>query len=204
MGIRSLSSKFSTRSPQATNNPFHNQQQVLALWSPPSSCLDGGPHGWVPGQYPQYTRVDFGQEAKNVTMCNRSLKQTAISFSSCEAEFYEASACAGELSGLAELFKELHYKVSVRLEMDSDTARHILQHIEIRCFTVQQWVRAKRLSVIRVDTKNNTADLFKNTLTDCVQEHLRRNWDCAFWIWLVVRAWVLLMVVRMVKTNDDN
>ena len=60
-------------------------------------------------------------------MCNRSLKQTAISLSSCEAEFYAASAFAGELLGLAELFKELHYKVSVRLDMDSDSARHILQ-----------------------------------------------------------------------------
>ena len=65
-------------------------------------------------------------DVQNVTMCNRSLKQTAISLSSCEAEFYEASACAGELLGLAELFKEHHYKVSVRLEMDSDSARHII------------------------------------------------------------------------------
>ena len=32
-------------------------------------------------------------------MCNRSLKQTAISLGSCEAEFYAASACAGELVG---------------------------------------------------------------------------------------------------------
>ena len=55
-------------------------------------------------------------------MCNRSPE-----VSSCEAEFYAASACAGELLGLAELFKELYYKVSVRLEMDSDSARHILQ-----------------------------------------------------------------------------
>ena len=58
------------------------------------------------------------------TLCNRSLKQTAISFSPREAEFYVASACAGELAGL---FKELDYDVSVRLEMDSDSARHILQ-----------------------------------------------------------------------------
>ena len=72
-------------------------------------------------------------------MCNRSMKQTAIILSSCEAEFYAGSACAGELLGLAELFKELHYNVSVRLEMDSDSARHVLQrrgagglkHIEI-------------------------------------------------------------------------
>ena len=83
---------------------------------------------------------------QNVTMCNRSLKQTAISLSSCEAEFYAACACAGELLGLAELFKELHYKFAVRLEMDSDSARHILQrrgprglkHIEIRCLAIQQ------------------------------------------------------------------
>ena len=70
--------------------------------------------------------------------------------------------------GLAELFKEIHYKVSVRLEMDSDSARHILQrrgpgglkHIEIRCLSIQKWIREKRPSVSRVDTKNNTADLF--------------------------------------------
>ena len=63
-------------------------------------------------------------DVQNVTMCNRSLKQTAISLSSCEAELHAASVCAGELLGLAELFKELHYKVSVRLDMDSDSARH--------------------------------------------------------------------------------
>ena len=44
-------------------------------------------------------------DVQNVMMCNRSLKQTAISLSSCEAEFYAASACAGELLGLAELSK---------------------------------------------------------------------------------------------------
>ena len=57
---------------------------------------------------------------QGVTIRNRSLRQTAISLSSCEAEFYAASACAGELLGLAELFKEPHYKVSVRLKIESD------------------------------------------------------------------------------------
>ena len=61
---------------------------------------------------------------QGVTMCNRSLKQTAVSLSSCEAEFYAASVCAGELLELAELFKELHCNVSIRLEMDSDSATH--------------------------------------------------------------------------------
>ena len=40
-------------------------------------------------------------EVQNVT---KSVKQTAISLGSCEAEFYAASPCAGELLGLAELF----------------------------------------------------------------------------------------------------
>ena len=91
---------------------------------------------------------------------------------SSEAAFHEAIASAGELLGLAELFMELHYDVAVRLGMDSDSARHILQrrgpgglkHIETRCSAIQQWVRAKRLSMSRVDTKNNTADLFTKHL----------------------------------------
>ena len=58
----------------------------------------------------------------NLTMCNWSLKQTAIVIS-CEAEFYAASACAGELLGLAELCKELHYDVAVRLGKTPSTAQ---------------------------------------------------------------------------------
>ena len=56
--------------------------------------------------------------------------------------------CAGELLGLADLFKELHHNLPVRLEMDSDPARPILQrrgpgglkHIARRCLAVQQWI----------------------------------------------------------------
>ena len=45
----------------------------------------------------------------------------------------------------------------------------------------------------------------RNILADCVQEHLRRNWDFVFWMWLmVVRTWIWLMVVRTRKTDDDN
>ena len=108
----------------------------------------------------------YHYNVQGVMLCNRILKQTAISFRSCEAEFYAASACAGELLGLAELLKELHYKVSVCLEMDPDSARQVLQrgglgglkHIETRCLATQQCIREKRLSVGRVDTKSNAAD----------------------------------------------
>ena len=127
---------------------------------------------WVGDSATRQSVTGFHCDVQNVKMCNRSLKQTAISLSSCKAEFHAASAYAGEMLGLAELFKELHYKVSVRIEMDSDSASHILQrrgpgglkHIEIRCLSIQQWIREKRLSVSRVDTENNTADLFAKHL----------------------------------------
>ena len=82
--------------------------------------------GWAGDSATRQSVTGYHCDVLNGTMCNRSLKQTAISLSSCEAEFYTASVCAGELLGLPELFKELHYKVSVRLEMNSDSARHIL------------------------------------------------------------------------------
>ena len=72
-------------------------------------------------------------DVQNVTMCNRSLKQTAISLSSCEAEFYAASACAEEFLGLAELFKELHCNVSSRLEMDSDSDSNTSKYDAWQC-----------------------------------------------------------------------
>ena len=83
-----------------------------------------GDSDWAGDSATRQSVTGYHCDVQNVTLCNRSLKQTAISLSSCEAEFYAASACAGELLGLAELFKELHYNVSVRLEMDSDSARH--------------------------------------------------------------------------------
>ena len=61
---------------------------------------------WAGDSATRQSFTGYHFDVQNVTMYNRSLKQTAISLSSCEAEFYAASACARELLGLAELFKE--------------------------------------------------------------------------------------------------
>ena len=68
---------------------------------------------WAGDSATRQSVTGYHCNVQNMTMCNRSLKQTGISLSLCEAESYAASACAGELLGLAELFKELHYNVSV-------------------------------------------------------------------------------------------
>ena len=61
---------------------------------------------WAGDSATRQSVAGYHCDVQNATMCNRSLKQTAIILSSCEAEFY---ACTGELLELAELFKELHY-----------------------------------------------------------------------------------------------
>ena len=86
--------------------------------------------------------------------------------------------------GLAELVKELHYEVSVRLEFvqilhvtfsrerdqgeDSSTSK-------FRCLAMQQWIREKRLSVGRVDANNSTVDIFTNFLDGPRTQSLSRK-----------------------------
>ena len=74
--------------------------------------LDGrSDSDWAGDSATRQSVTGYHCDVQNVTKCNRSLKQTAISLSLCEADFYAASACAGELLGLAELFKKVHYNV---------------------------------------------------------------------------------------------
>ena len=70
---------------------------------------------WAGDSATRQSVTGYHCDVQNVTMRNRSLKQTADSLSSCEAEYHVANACARELLGLAELFTQLHCNVSVVL-----------------------------------------------------------------------------------------
>ena len=104
-------------------------------------------------------------------MRNRSLKQTVISLSSCEAEIYAVSTCAGEFLGLTELFKELHYNVSLRLRWiqirhvtfsrEEDQEDSSTLNYDACLYNTGS---KKRLSVGRVNMKDNTADIFTKFL----------------------------------------
>ena len=56
---------------------------------------------------------------KESIVCNRCLKQTAISLNSCETALYAASACGEELFGLAELSKNFITKFQFVLRWTS-------------------------------------------------------------------------------------
>ena len=126
---------------------------------------------WVDDSMTRQSVTGYHCDVQGLTMCHRSLKQTATSLNSCGAEFYADSACAGELWRFAELFKILHYNVTVRLEMDSDSAFYsagnqedsnilksdVWQHssgIEKNAYRWAEWTR-----------RNNTADLERSLST---------------------------------------
>ena len=145
---------------------------------------------WAGDSATRQSVTGYHCDVQNVTMCSRSLKQTAISLSSCEAGFYAASACAGEFLGFAELFKELHYKVSVRLEVDSDSARHILQRrdqADSKTLELDAWqnnrgyernvypqVEWTRKSILQISSRN--------IWMDCEHSRLRRNLGYESWM----------------------
>ena len=107
-------------------------------------------------------------------MCNRGLKQTAIS--SCEAEFHAASAFSGELLGLAELFKELHFKVSVRFE-DRFTFGTSLSPEERKG---TRWTQAHRNSLLgRTTVDQRTA--FVGWTREHAKQHSRSLHEVSGW-----------------------
>ena len=132
------------------------KQLIRYLEGTQHTCLRLEPRGMVQkGSLELFSRCDsdwagdsatrqsvtvYHCDVQNVTKCNRSLKLTVISLSSCEAEFHAASACAGELLGLAEIFKELHSRwIQTRQDTFYSAGDQAdLKHIEIRCLAIRQ------------------------------------------------------------------
>ena len=107
-------------------------------------------------------------DVQNVTMRNRSLKrQRTVSV---HAKQSSTQPVLAQENCWDSQNSSRNFTATFPFAVDSDLARHILQrrgpgglkHIETRCLAIQQWIREKRPSVSRVDTKNNTADPFTN------------------------------------------
>ena len=80
-----------------------------------------------------------------------------------------------------------------------DEAYHRTEHDDSQCG--RRWRSTQGTSSRNTDASSFEVD---QSFWSCVQEHLRRSWDYAFWVWLVVRTWIWMMVVRTRKTDDDN
>ena len=96
---------------------------------------------------------------------SRTQKPTAMS--SGESEIYSATVCACELLWACECLRELGYTMTARLKEDASacigTATRLgpgrLKHVEITHFALQHWVRQGRLTLHKVTTTEQLADI---------------------------------------------
>ena len=122
---------------------------------------------------------------------SRTQKPTALS--SGESEFYSATVCACELLRACEFSRELGYNMTACLKEDASVyigmATRLgpgrLEHVEIKHFAQQHWVRQGRPTLDKVTTTEQLADIMTKPfsfqtlstlaprigLTKCVTDH---------------------------------
>ena len=95
---------------------------------------------------------------------SRTQKTTALS--SAEAEYYAIVSGAAEALGFQAVARDLGFELRVRLHTDSKGARGIChrrglgktRHIDVRFLWVQQIIKQKRLSVVKILGTENPVD----------------------------------------------
>ena len=113
--------------------------------------------------------------------------------STLKQKVYQLEKCMDEFLQLIRLcpLRDTEHSMSIErihLRAEHDDSRRWLQYSWRWRPSADPWVEWIR---------RTTQPIFsRNILTDCVHEHSRRNWDYAFWMWL--------MMVRTGTTDDDN
>jgi hypothetical protein len=110
-----------------------------------------------------------------------SRKQSIVTTSSTEAEYVAATESIKDLLYTRNLVEEfLTISTPVVLNIDNSGAIHLAEknlnnrrtkHIDIRFHYVRQWVQSKVVTIQKVHTLDNTADLFTKALPVKLHEH---------------------------------
>ena len=107
-------------------------------------------------------------------------KQQVVALSSAESELYAGLRAATEGLGIQAIGKDLGRQVDVELYMDSSAALSLLsrkglgkaKHIELQHLWLQDAVKQGRISVHKIHTVENPADLMTKALSRERTEHL--------------------------------
>jgi len=109
--------------------------------------------------------------------------QHVISLSSGEAELYACVKASSEALGLKAVMADMGITADVVIHVDANAAIGMImkeglsgvRHIDTQYLWVQEAVREKRVKVVKVDGKENPADMFTKALGAQVLEgHLKR------------------------------
>ena len=116
----------------------------------------------------------------NCTLCGWSKKQTLVAQSSAEAEFYALTTCAAESLFVSIVIRALGLPCKAVLKEDASTCIGMasrlgpgrVKHLEIKHLAPQQWLRSKRISVDKVKTDDQRADVLTKAFTAHVGNRL--------------------------------
>ena len=114
------------------------------------------------------------------TLATWSSNQKVVSLSSAKSEYYSMVRCASEALGLANVIRELGHKAEVRIWTDAAAARGLalrsgsgaIKHMETKYYWLQQKQKNKELSIEKIRTDDNTADLMTKHLAAARVQHL--------------------------------
>ena len=106
--------------------------------------------------------------------------QKAIATSSGESELYAMTAGAAEALGLRELLTDIGLPATMRLRCDSTTAMGAatrqglgrMKHVQVRDLALQQWIADGRLTLQKVASSANAADIFTKHVSHNVLQSL--------------------------------
>ena len=103
-----------------------------------------------------------------------SRRQELVADSTCESEIVAANAASKEVIWTSRLFKELiNLDKTPSLYIDNEAAKRISEntelhsrskHIQRKHLFIRDRIKNKMLTVNRIDTKNNLADIFTKSL----------------------------------------
>ena len=109
-------------------------------------------------------------------------KQQVIATSSCESELYALTRAASEALGAQTLLADLGVAVGITVHIDSSAALSLAhreglgraKHISIQDLWIQQTVRDKRLTLAKISSTLNVADLGTKGLSKDRIDYLMR------------------------------
>ena len=111
----------------------------------------------------------IGEEKRNLGANLKHVvrKQKVVAKSSAEAELYAAGLVASEALGAQTLLSDLGVRTSIILNIDAQATMHLLhrdglgraKHVEVGYLWIQQVVRDGRITLRKVASSNNLADV---------------------------------------------
>ncbi len=175
-----LHSSFPTTPPDGTLAGIHITGTDTDLIHPSDSDLLYHVHGFTDSDHASDITTRRSHTGSVITLDGslidfNSKLQVSVTLSSCEAELVALVDTAKRLRCIRQILRALSIPINHATPLYCDNAAAIkvstatgttkrLRHVDIRHFAIQEWTRSHELTVLKVHTSQNPADLCTKAL----------------------------------------